>query len=145
MTLKNENELIEHYTAQGWDYMEDDGFIGLIGPMFQKTVESKLHFCFPTLQKHRNRNNVLQGGALLTFCDRVLGVVARAESATPKTATIQLNMDFIHAIKIGDVVESSPELVKDSKHLLFVKGTFFVNGTVVGEASGIWKKIKLIN
>jgi hypothetical protein len=54
-------------------------------------------------------------------------------------------MDFIHAIKIGDVVESSPELVKDSKHLLFVKGTFFVNGTVVGEASGIWKKIKLIN
>ena len=145
MILENENDLILHYTSLGWEYIADDGFVGLIGPMFQKTVDSKLHFCFPTLKKHKNRNDVLQGGALLTFCDRVLGVVARAESATPKTATIQLNMDFIHSIKIGDVVEACPELVKDSKHLLFVKGTFYVKGTVVGEARGIWKKIKQIN
>jgi hypothetical protein len=54
-------------------------------------------------------------------------------------------MDFIHPIKIGEVVEASPVLVKDSKHLLFVKGTFYVNSVVVGEASGIWKKIKQIN
>jgi acyl-coenzyme A thioesterase PaaI-like protein len=145
MNFDNEPELIAHYVKQGWEHIEDDGFIGLIGPMFQKKVDDKLHFCFPTLKKHKNRNNVLQGGALLTFCDRVLGVVARAESSTPKTATIQLNMDFVHSVKIGEVVEASPVLVKDSKHLLFVKGTFYVNGVVVGEASGIWKKIKQIN
>lgn len=145
MTLAAESELIRHYTSLGWDHIEDDGFIGLIGPMFQRKVEEKFQFCFPTLKKHKNKNNVLQGGALLTFCDRVLGVVARAESSTPKTATIQLNMDFIHPIKIGEVVEASPVLVKDSKHLLFVKGTFYVNSVVVGEASGIWKKIKQIN
>jgi len=145
MAIETELELIKHYTSLGWDHIEDDGFIGLIGPMFQKMVQSKFQFCFPTLPKHKNRNHVLQGGALLTFCDRVLGVVARAESSTPKTATIQLNMDFIHPIKIGEVVESSPILVKDSKHLLFVKGTFYVKDTVVGEASGIWKKIKHIH
>lgn len=145
MHSQNELKLIEDYTEMGWEHIQDDGFIGLIGPMFQRTIDSKLQFCFPTQHKHKNKNQVLQGGALLSFCDRVLGMVARAKSSNPKTATIQLNMDFIHPVKIGDVIETSPELIKDSKHLLFVKGSFYVNSTLVAEASGIWKKIKPMN
>jgi hypothetical protein len=39
MILENENDLILHYTSLGWEYIADDGFVGLIGPMFQKTVD----------------------------------------------------------------------------------------------------------
>src|SRR5690554_1885174 len=85
--------------AEGWHEYVDDGFVGLAGPFFMKETDSGPIFRFPTSGKHNNRNGVVQGGALMTFSDRALGATARAVSGAARTATIQIDFQFVDAVR----------------------------------------------
>jgi len=127
----------------GWSPIQDDGFIGLVGPFFQKTAPDTLLFCFPTGDKHRNRRGMVQGGALMTFADRCLGIVARTVAACEFSATVQMDMHFTHVAKIGDMIELHPHVVRESKRLIFLRADLVAGATVVASVNGIWKKLGL--
>jgi len=127
--------------GDGWVEMVDDGFIGLVGPFYQKGTGAQLEFRFPTAGKHRNRRGVLQGGALMTFADRTMGVVVRAGSESEIAATLQLDVHFLDSVRIGEVVETRPVLVRSSPQLAFVSAELMVEARMVGQATGIWKKM----
>jgi uncharacterized protein (TIGR00369 family) len=137
-----ETELIKQYLADGWSTYEDDtGFIGLAGPFFYRAEGNSLAFRFPTLPKHHNRNGVLQGGALMTFTDRVCGATSRHVTEAPRTTTMQLNMNFIDAVKIGETVEATATVVRATKQIIFMSVTLTVELRIVAMATGVWKKI----
>jgi acyl-coenzyme A thioesterase PaaI-like protein len=132
-------DAIAHLQEGGWTRIADDGFVGLAGPYFVKETGKSLSFCFPTDPKHRNRSGVLQGGALVTFADRAMGTTVRAATNANRTATVQLNAQFVDAVKIGEVVETTPEIVHVTRSLAFINAVFRVGPRTVASANGIWK------
>jgi len=124
-----------------WSVIADDGFVGLAGPFYYKGTADGLHFRFPTMDKHRNRNGRLQGGALLTFADRALGTAARAAIEASNTVTVQLNIQFVAGVNLGEVVEVTPQVVRATKSLVFMEGAFMVGDRKVAAITGIWKRI----
>lgn len=137
-----DDQEIAQLAKEGWELMSDGGFIGLVGPFLIKREEGGLCFRFPTRGKHRNRNGVLQGGALMTFIDRALGATARTLTGAAHTATVQLNLNFVDAVRIGDLVQVRPILVRATKQLIFMSGTFHVEDRIVATANGVWKRIQ---
>ncbi len=132
-------ETIIRMEDDGWRLIADEGFIGLVGPFFQKGSGADLHFCFPTQTKHHNRRGVLQGGALATFIDKTLGITARAGAPAVLTATVQLDVHFIGAVQIGELVETRPRVVRATRHLVFVSADLTVGSRTVALANGVWK------
>ncbi len=137
----DEKTVTQEHIEKGWSVFTDDGFISLAGPFFHKREDSGPTFRFPALHKHHNRNGFLQGGALMTFTDRALGATAREMTDTPRTATVQLNMNFVDAVKIGEVVQVSPTVVRATRQLIFMSGTLMVDARVIAVCTGMWKKI----
>jgi len=127
--------------AQGWSVYTDPGFIAHAGPFLYRMDRESPTFCFPTSDKHENRNGVLQGGAFMTFMDRALGATARHLTNTPATATVTMTVQFIDAVAIGETVHVNPTMSRATKQLVFMSGVFMVESRVVGVANGVWKKI----
>lgn len=137
--MQDSNELTRQMIGEGWILLTDEGFIGLVGPYFQKGEGADLHFRFPTLDKHHNLRGVLQGGALMTFADRVMGITARAAAQSTRSATVHLDVHFIDAVQIGEWVEASPVVVRAARQLVFMNAEFKVGPRTVALATGIWK------
>jgi len=138
----SEQELIKAYTLQGWDLIEDTGYVGLVGPYFYRHATPALIFCFPTQDKHLNKNGVIHGGALMTFVDRVCGMTVRETTSATQTATVQLNYNFIDSVKSGEVVTTSPQITREASQIVFISARLQVRDRLVAEATGIWKKAK---
>jgi len=139
--MLREQEVIRELQAQGWVVFSDPGFISHAGPFFHKLREGGASYCFPTSDKHENRNGMLQGGALMTFVDRALGATARHLTDTAATVTVTLNLQFVDGVNIGETVEVSPTMVRATKQLIFMSGVFMVGERNVCVANGVWKKI----
>src|SRR5512147_546124 len=62
--------------AHGWEAYGDDGFIGLVGPFWTRQDGDTHRYAFLAEPKHHNRRGVVQGGMLMTFADRSMGMTA---------------------------------------------------------------------
>jgi acyl-coenzyme A thioesterase PaaI-like protein len=132
---------VQQLLEQGWSEITDEGFIGLVGPFYQKKVGDEYLFCFPTGAKHRNRRGVVQGGALMTFADRCMGIVGRHTAGVDYSATVQMDVQFIGATTVGDTVELRAQVVKTTSRLIFMRAEITSGGEVVVAINGIWKKL----
>ena len=144
MTLrmsKQEDAVKQPLLADGWSLFPDAGFIETAGPFFHRLEDGQPSLCFPVLDKHENRNGMLQGGALMTFVDRALGFTARHQTQTLATTTVTLTLQFVDGVKLGETVHVKPTMTRATKQLVFMSGVFMVDARVVCVANGIWKKI----
>jgi acyl-coenzyme A thioesterase PaaI-like protein len=123
----------------GWENLPDAGFLDLVGPLWRKRDEHGLAFGFRAEPKHANLINVVQGGMLMTFGDRALGIAAWEAAQTRVCVTIQFDMQFIGAGEIGDFIELRPEVIRTTKSLVFLRGMLVVGDRVVASANGVWK------
>ncbi len=137
--MSDKAEIVRRMADAGWSVISDDGFIGLIGPFFQKGTGADLHFGFPTDGRHRNLRGILQGGALMTFADRAMGMTARAASQATKSATIQLDMHFADAVQLGEFVETRPRVIRMTRQMVFMSALLTVQDRVVASANGVWR------
>ena len=96
-------------------------------------------FGFLSTEKHRNHRGIVNGGMLTTFADQAMGMTGRRATAEKPHATIQIGMQFIGAVKVGDFVEAHCEIVRQTRSVLFIESKLTVNGGIVATASGIWK------
>jgi acyl-coenzyme A thioesterase PaaI-like protein len=128
--------------AMGWRKREDDGFIGLVGPMWERIAnDGALRHGFVAEVRHVNLLGVVQGGMLMTFADRAMGLAAwRAANDQPST-TVQFNMNFIAAAKIGSFVEIAPRVVRATRSLIFMEGVLSADGVELATAQGLWKVV----
>jgi acyl-coenzyme A thioesterase PaaI-like protein len=137
--MMTDADVLARLALEGWTALPDQGFVGMIGPFFSREVEGRPHFAFPTDDRHHNLRGVLQGGALMTFADRSLGASTRFFTQAPRVTTIQLDVSFIDAVQIGEVVEAAPELSRATRSVVFVRTELKVGARLVATAQGIWK------
>ena len=128
--------------AHGWESYTDDGFIGLVGPLWIRPKEPAPDFAFLAAEKHHNRRGVVQGGMLMTFADRAMGMTCWYNNDRKPQATIQLNVHFVDAVQVGEFVEARCEVVRRTKSLVFMRGTLVVGERVVATLDGVWKAVR---
>jgi len=128
--------------SDGWSIVEATGFIQLIGPFWQRQVDGGFEYALPTQDKHHNRRGLVQGGVLMSFADRTCGMTARKVTGKQTMATIQLDMHFVEAGKIGEVLLSRPRVVRATRSLIFVNTEVTVDNRCIAMANGVFKILK---
>lgn len=132
----------EKLKSDGWKIVETTGFLHLIGPLWQRTLDGELEFALITEDKHHNRRGLVQGGVLMTFADRTCGITARHVSGKPTLATVQLDTHFVESGKIGEVLISKPHVVRSTRSLIFITTEVTVDKRCIAMASGVFKILK---
>jgi len=122
--------------AQGWERVRGHNFGELVGPIWRR---GDALFGFVSTDKHRNHRGIVHGGMLTTFADQAMGMTGRRATGEKPHATIEINMQFIGAVKVGDFVEAHCEIVRETRSLLFIESKLKVGSRIVATASGIWK------
>ena len=69
-------------------------------------------------------------------------MTARYVSGKPTLATVQLDVHFVEAGKIGELLVSRPHVVRTTRSLIFITTEVAVDKRVVAMASGVFKILK---
>ena len=128
--------------SDGWKPVETTGFLHLIGPLWQRVVDGAHEYALATEDKHHNRRGLVQGGVLMTFADRTCGMTARLVTGKTTMATVQLDVHFVEAGKIGELLISRPHVVRSTRSLIFMSTEISVDHRCIAMASGVFKILK---
>jgi uncharacterized protein (TIGR00369 family) len=124
--------------AHGWEIVNNTPFGDLVGPMWKRETP-ELRWGFVVAPKHLNRAGNLHGGMLMTFADQSMAMTARQATGVKRHATIELNIQFIGGVQLGQFVEAHAEVVRATRSVVFMEVKMFVEGRIVVSANGIWK------
>lgn len=126
--------------AHGWEEIVNHTAFGdLVGPIWRREDADRLAFGFVVAPKHLNRAGNLHGGMLMTVADQSMAMTARRATGGKPHATIELNIQFVGGVKLGEFVESYPEVVRATRSLVFMQAKMLVGSRVVVTTNGIWK------
>lgn len=126
----------------GWTMGEDDGFVGLVGPFWARSgPKGEMMHGFVAEDRHVNLLGVVQGGMLMTFADRALGLAAWHAAGGAPCTTVQFNMNFIAGAKIGSFIQITPRVVRATRSLIFMEGSLMAGETELATAQGVWKVV----
>lgn len=125
-----------YITWPGWDPHED-----FLGPFFHKKDGEGYRTAFIVEKKHINGGGATHGGLLMSFADHSIFVFAQDSLGDAVSGvTISLNGEFVSAGFLGEVVESTGEVVRETRSLVFVRGLVHVGDKVLLNYSSIIKK-----
>jgi acyl-coenzyme A thioesterase PaaI-like protein len=128
--------------SDGWTIVETTGFLNLVGPLWQRMVDGEPEYALLAQDKHHNRRGMVQGGLLMTFADRACGMAARFVSGRPTMATVQLDVHFVDAGKIGETLMTRPRVIRTTRSLVFVNAEVKANNRTIVTATGVFKILK---
>lgn len=129
---------IDDPAAAGWTLVEDEGFIATVGPLYVREGV----YAFRAGQKHANLIGVVHGGMLMSFADRAMGVTAMAAADGANCVTIQLEMKFLDAGRMGDWITAHSFVVKRTGSMVFMRGEVRDGDRLVATADGVWKILR---
>src|SRR5712675_801599 len=132
----------EKLKTSGWTIVDTTGFLHLVGPLWQRVVNGAHEYAVIAQDKHHNRRGLVQGGLLMTFADRSSGMTARYVSGRPTLATVQMDTHFIDSGKIGEILTSTPRVVRATRSLIFVTTEVTAEKRCIAMASGVFKILK---
>ena len=126
--------------AHGWEEVVNHTAFGdLVGPIWRNDANGKPRFGFTVAPKHLNRSGNLHGGMLMTLADQAMAMAAHQSTGNKRQATIELNIQFVDGIKLGEFVVACPEVVRATRSVVFMQAKMLVGARLVVTTSGIWK------
>jgi uncharacterized protein (TIGR00369 family) len=123
----------------GWKPRELEGFFGLVGPLWTRKEDGVWAYAFLAEAKHTNPAGIVHGGMLTTLLDHALSTVAWESAERRPCVTVQLDVQFLGAVRPGYLVEARARIVKRTSSLVFVQGCLTVAGEEVAAASAVLK------
>jgi uncharacterized protein (TIGR00369 family) len=127
---------------KGWIQFTSDPFEQLAGPFYHRRDENGSIRCAMRVgDTHLNGGGFIHGGALMTFADYCLFAIAQHELRTAPAVTATFNSEFIAAVPAGIVIECTGEVIRSTRHLIFVRGLMKNAEFAVLAFSGTLKKI----
>lgn len=128
---------------QGWlRWPGTDPFEDHTGPFFARYDAGGTIECgFRPQAKNRNGGGNVHGGALLTFADFSLFMIASAILPEFHGVTATLNAEFVGAARPDRLLTARGDVVKAGRSLIFVRGVIDDEGEAVMSFSGVIKKI----
>ena len=87
--------------SAGWKIVKPIGFGELVGPIWRN---GDAQFGFLVEPKHLNFADIVHGGMLTTLADQAMGMTALRASGNKPHATIELNIQFVGAVRLNEFV-----------------------------------------
>ena len=126
--------------ADGWQRLPTLNFSAAIGPTFMRGEPgARMVALLAGPEIANDFMHSVHGGALMTFADIAMGACVADLLSEPKLSTVQLQYQFAGAVPAGSMVTTRPEIVRQTKQLVFARALFEAEGKVVGSADGIFR------
>lgn len=132
---------IESLTANGWQkYPGPSGFSSTVAPFWFRVRDDRLSIGFFVEARHCNEHlGTLHGGAAMTFADIAGGFRTALTLGHQRCATLQLQTHFTAVAREGEFVSCEPEVVRQTRDILFLRGVAGTAERAVISFDGIWK------
>lgn len=118
-----------------------DPYETLIGPFYFRQEEGRARCVFEPQRHHLNGGGFIHGGCLMSFADFALFAIAHKVLAGGHAVTMTFNSEFIDAGAPGEWVEAQGEVVRETRSIIFVRGTMTQTARPLLSFSGTLKKI----
>ena len=120
----------------------NSGFINHIGGLSLKKRDiNNFEFSIIVKEIHLNAGKIAHGGFLSTVADTGMGTAAHIVTNNKRCVTISLEIKFISAALLNQILIGKIKIQKKTKSLVFITCEIFVNKSIVVTASGVWKII----
>ena len=123
-------------------YMDETkkGFMQNIGDLsFKKIDETNYEFNIKVEEKFLNTGKIAHGGFIATIADTGMGNAAHIAAGNKRSVTVNLDINYISAGKLGDNLVGKVEVLKKTKTLVFINCKILNSNVIVATASGTWK------
>ena len=132
--------------VEGWERLDvAEGFTGHVGPYWLKKSAQGESVGLVVAARHTNNHlGSLHGGALMSFADIGLGmgVVRVLGGDARRCVTTSLNTQFVAIAQVGEFVTIDPEVVRQGRQLVFVRGLIKAGDRTIASVEGIWKVLE---
>jgi acyl-coenzyme A thioesterase PaaI-like protein len=127
----------------GWHHWEPvDFFEDYAGPFYCRPEGEGVVCGFLPETKNTNAGGAIHGGALMTFADYALFMIAGGMDGNLHGVTMTMNCDFVGAGEPERLLTARGEIVRDGLSVAFVRGLIDDDGRPVLGFSGTIKKFK---
>lgn len=123
-----------------WDPVDD--FEVYVGPFYCRRDERGVVCGFMPETKNRNGGGNIHGGALMTFADYALFIIAGGMEETMHGVTLSMNCDFIGAAEPGRLLTARGEVTRKGGTVVFVRGMIEDEGRAVLGFSGTIRRFR---
>ena len=118
----------------------NQGFMKYLGGLnLNKIDNTNYEFSVEVKEMHLNTGKIAHGGFLSTISDTGMGTAAHQVADNRRCVTINLDVRFITAAKLGDKLNGRVKILKKTKTLIFINCEISSSKDLVISASGIWK------
>ena len=118
----------------------NQGFMKYLGGLDLKKInDTDYEFAVEVKEMHLNTGQIAHGGFLSTIADTGMGTAAHQVAGDRRCVTINLNLKFITAAKLGEKLSGKVKILKKTKTLVFINCEINNAKDIVVSASGTWK------
>lgn len=117
-----------------------DPFEAHMGPLFERLeADGTRVTAFIADERHMQADGSVHEGMMMTFADAFLGSAANRGSGGKPCVTMSLQASFLADVAQGATIECRAKVEKRTRSVMFVSGSFTVNGEQVMTATSLWK------
>lgn len=127
---------------EGWTLLPTQAFGNHVGPFYQPPEGGRLRCGFVADARHANMRGVVHGGMLATAFDVALGNASWQAAGEQPSATVQLSIQYIGALQLGEFAAIRAEIIRATRSLVFARGVMHAGERVVATGEGVWKILK---
>ncbi len=109
------------------------------GPIYECGEKGARRFALRIDERHLNGRGVVHGATFMSFADAAFGQAAWDACDHAHVVTLNMQNQFLAAVRAGDLLEVEPVLVKRTRTMIFLRGEFTVAGNPVYSAASVWK------
>lgn len=131
--------------AGWWKWSGKDPFEDSTGPFFVRRDERGIVTGFIPERKNLNGHGIVHGGALMTFADFSLFMIAASGGEEITGVTVTLNCEFVSGGREGELLTARGELVRAGGSLVFARGTILSGDNPVLSFSGTIKRARAVS
>ena len=118
----------------------NQGFMKYLGGLDLKKInDTNYEFTVEIKDMHLNTGQIAHGGFLSTIADTGMGTAAHQVAGDRRCVTINLNLKFITAAKLGEKLNGKVTILKKTKTLVFIKCEITNAKDILVSATGTWK------
>jgi uncharacterized protein (TIGR00369 family) len=118
----------------------NQGFMKYLGGLDLKKIDDLNYEFFTEVKEiHLNTGKIAHGGYLSTIADTGMGTAAHRVAGDHRCVTINLDIKFISAAKLGEKLSGKVKILKKTKTLVFINCQINNAKDVVVSACGTWK------
>lgn len=128
-------------TAAGSDWIRRElpGIPASIEALWVCKTESGYRYGLQLDARHHNAQGFIHGGVLTAFADHAMSLVAWERSGRAPCTTVQMNTQFLTALRAPAFVDIDTTVTKQGREMIFLHGLVRCGDEPVMEVSGLWK------